>query len=81
MAQQGPNIIDLYEGAVQQMLPTLGGVQPNQLSASTPCTQWNVLNLINHNIKVADFTCGIILSNNTTNPFEVGDPLPPAPAA
>ncbi len=26
MTQQGPNIIELYEAAVQQMLPTLGAV-------------------------------------------------------
>ena len=77
MAQQGPNPIELYEGAVQQMLPTLGGVKPDQLNAATPCTDWTVQNLINHNIKIADFAQGIIQGNNTTNPFDVGDPLPP----
>ena len=77
MTQQGPNVIELYEGAVQQMLPTLGLVKADQLSASTPCTEWNVQNLINHNLKIAEFARGIILGNNTTNPFDVGDPLPP----
>ena len=76
MTQQGPNPIELYEGAVQQMLPTLAGVRADQLIASTPCTEWTVQNLIIHNIKVADMLHGIILGNNTTNPMEVGDPLP-----
>ena len=48
----------------------------NQMQGSTACTEWNVQNLITHNIKIADFVQGIILVNNTTNPFEVGDPLP-----
>lgn len=73
---QAPNIIDLYEGAVQQMLPALGAVTADQLGASTPCVEWTVQNLITHNIKVADYVHGTIQGNNTTNPGEVGDPLP-----
>lgn len=76
MTQQGPNPIELYEGAVQQMLPALAGVRADQLSASTPCTEWTVQNLIIHNIKGADFVHGVIQGNNTTNPMEVGDHLP-----
>ena len=76
MAQQAPNVIELYERAVQLMLPTLAGVKADQLSASTPCTDWSVQNLITHNIKVADFVHGTIQGNNTTNPMEVGDALP-----
>ena len=76
MTQQGPNVIELYEGAVQQMLPTLAGIRADQLSASTPCTEWSVQNLITHNIKVSDYLHGILQGNNTTNPMEVGDPLP-----
>ena len=76
MAQQAPNVIELYEGAVQSMLPTLAAIRADQLSASTPCTEWNVQNLINHNIKTADYAHGILGSNNTANPMEIGDPLP-----
>ena len=76
MAQQGPNPIELYEGAVQQMLPTLAAIKADQLSASTPCKEWNVQNVITHNLKVADYVRGIIQGNNTTNPTEVDDPLP-----
>ena len=76
MAQQGPNVIELYDGAVQQMLPTLGAVKADQFTAATPCTEWNVQNLITHNIKVADYALGLLRGNNTTNPMEVNDPLP-----
>ncbi len=76
MAQQGPNIVELYEAAVQQMLPTLEAVTADQLTNATPCVEWNVQNVIIHNIKVADYVQGIIQGNNTTNPMEVGDPLP-----
>jgi uncharacterized protein (TIGR03086 family) len=76
MTQQAPNVIELYEGAVQLMLPTLAGVRSDQFGVSTPCTEWTVQNLITHNIKVADFVHGTIQGNNTTNPMEVGDPLP-----
>ena len=31
MTQQGPNPIELYEGAVNYMRPILAGVTPNQL--------------------------------------------------
>ena len=76
MTLQGPNIIELYEGAVQQMLPALARVRTDQLGASTPCTEWTVQNLITHNLKVPDFVRGIIQGNNATNPMEVGGPLP-----
>ena len=76
MARQSPNVIDLYHGAVDAMSPTLSAVRADQLTAATPCTDWNVQNLITHNIKIADFVLGIILGNNTTNHFEVGEPLP-----
>ena len=62
MAQQGPNIIELYEAAVQQMLPTLGAVKADQLTAATPCVEWNVQNLITHNIKVTAYVQGLIPS-------------------
>ena len=76
MAQQGPNIIELYEGAVQQMLPALAAIRADQLTSPTACSEWNVQNLVVHNIKVADYVAGVIQGNNTTNPIEVGDPMP-----
>lgn len=69
-------MIELYEGAVQQMLPTLEAIKPDQLTAATPCTEWNVQALINHNIKTTSFVQGIIRGNNTIDTGDVGGPLP-----
>ncbi|MCH8279652.1 MAG: TIGR03086 family protein [Chloroflexi bacterium] len=79
MAQQGPGPIELYEGAIQQMLPILGAVKADQLSGATPCSEWNVQNLINHNIKVAEFIYDVIAETGTADPSvmrAVNDPLP-----
>jgi len=76
MTQQAPNLIELYEAVAQGFRQTLSGVRSDQMSNSTPCTQWNVQNLINHNIKVAEFTHGILTGNITRNPMDVGGPLP-----
>ena len=79
MAQQGPNPIELYEGAIQQILPILSGVQSGQLNSSTPCSEWNVLGLINHNIKVAQFVYDVIAETGAADPSGMGsvsDPLP-----
>ena len=76
---QGPNPIELYEGAIQQILPILGGVKPEQLSASTPCADWNVQALISHNIKVAQFCYDVIAETGAADPSIMGalnDPLP-----
>ena len=79
MAQQMPNPIELHEGAVEKMLPILSGVSADQLSAATPCTQWNVQSLVLHNIKVAEFVYSLISGTGTPNPMdsmEVSGPLP-----
>ena len=47
---QGTDPIELYEAAVQGFRQTLSGVKPDQMQGSTPCTKWNVQNLIIHNI-------------------------------
>ena len=55
MAQQGPNPVELYQGAAQAIVPTVGGVNASQFGSNTPCTDWTVQNLINHNLKVQTF--------------------------
>ena len=76
MAQQMPNPIELYEAAAQGFRQTLSAVKADQMSSSTPCTEWSVQDLINHNIKVTAFAHGVLLENITTNPMEVEGPLP-----
>ncbi len=75
MAQE-LNVIELYEGAVQNMLPILGGIRDDQLTASTPCSEWNVENLVIHNIKVTGFAHGTIRGNNTVDAMDVSGQIP-----
>ena len=78
MAQPGPSPIDIYEAAVQQMLPTLAGIKADQLSSSTPCSEWNVQNLIIHNLRVAEFTNGVLKGTpvDSGEMFLVAQPIP-----
>ena len=76
MAQQGPNPIELYEGAVSGMRPILAGVTSNQLGNTTPCTDWNVQQLISHNITVTGFALGMLQGNITANPMDVSGDIP-----
>ena len=76
MAQQMPNPIELYEAAAQGFRQTLSAIKEDQMSNSTPCAEWNVQALINHNIKVAGFAHGVMLENITVNSLDVAGPLP-----
>ncbi len=77
MTQSGmPNPIELYEGARDYMIPILRGVSSGQLTGSTPCTEWNVQQLINHNILVTEYVHSILTGGPPVNPGEVSGPLP-----
>ena len=76
MAQSGRNPIELYEAAVGFMLPVIAAVRDSQLDDSTPCIEWNVHQLILHNIKVAQAVHSGISGGEPVNPFDVGGPLP-----
>ncbi|MEE8464978.1 MAG: TIGR03086 family metal-binding protein [Dehalococcoidia bacterium] len=52
---QGPNPIEIYQGVAQALIPVFGSVNEGQLSSSTPCIEWTVKNLINHNFNVQTF--------------------------
>jgi len=78
MTEHGtPNLIEVYEAAAQEFRQTLSGVRADQMSNSTPCSLWNVQNLLNHNIRVAGFVRGVLTGNITVNPQDVEGPLPP----
>ena len=81
MSQQGPNPIEAYEATVQLMQPIIAGVKADQLNTSTPCTEWTVQALINHNIKVSQFFNSILTGTGGVNPMEVNVPLPAEGAA
>jgi len=71
-----PNPIELYEGARDYMIPIIGGVQASQLSSSTPCTEWNVKQLINHNLLVAEWIHRTLTGGEGVDPFAVDGDLP-----
>ncbi len=78
MAQQGPNPIEVYQGVAQSIVSTFGNVNASQLSASTPCVEWTVQKLINHNINVQTFLHAT-LTGQTMDPgsmFQVDGPIP-----
>ena len=77
MTQSGmPNPIELYEGARDYMIPIIRGVRSEQLSDSTPCTEWNVQQLIKHNILVTSSAHAMLTGGEAVNPFAVDGPLP-----
>ena len=71
-----PNPIELYEGARDYMVPIIGGVQASQLSGSTPCAEWNVKQLINHNLLVAEMVHRTFTGGEGVDPFAVDGDLP-----
>lgn len=78
MAQQGPNPVEIYQGAAQALVPTVRGVNASQLGASTPCSEWTVQSLIIHNIKVQTFL-NAMLTGSELDPgsmSQVDGPLP-----
>ena len=84
MPQPGtPGPIELYQSAVDFMQPIIAGVRPDQMDLPTPCSEWNVRQIINHNLKVAECTLSLLSGTGFVNPMEVDHPLPSegAPAA
>ena len=80
MTQQGPNPIEVYEAAAQAMQSIVAGVRADQLNAPTPCTEWSVQALINHNINVSQFF-NSLLTGGAAVAMEVSGPLPSEGAA
>ena len=81
MTQSGPNPIEVYEGAAQMMRPIMAGVASSQLSSSTPCTEWNVQQLIQHNLKVSQWVHNLLTGTGSVNPMDVSGELPREGAA
>ncbi len=77
MVQAGkPDPIELYEGARDYMVPILGGIQQSQMTGATPCAEWNVQQLIKHNLLVAEFLLNSLTGGEAGNPFAVDGDLP-----
>ena len=81
MTQKAPNPVELYKGAVQRLLPILAGVKPEQLGDATPCSEWNVQQLMIHTIKAPYRIYGIITGGEYPDINAVDDPIPPEGAS
>ena len=44
--------IEVYQKATDFILPVAFGIGPDQAGLATPCTEWSVLQLVNHNIEI-----------------------------
>ena len=73
--------IEAYEAAAAAMLSTMAGMKAAQLGDPTPCTEWNVRQLINHNLKVSQWAINMLTGGPALNPMDVDDELPSAGAA
>ena len=76
---QTPNPIEVYEASVQQMFPMVAGVKTDQLSSPTPCSEWNVQALINHNLRVQAFVNTVLIGapGDISQIFDVvNEPIP-----
>ncbi len=77
MSQQGmPNLVELYQNAAQGFRKTLLEVKADQMGNATPCSLWNVQQLIKHNINVTGFVREVFAGNVNVNPMDVSGPLP-----
>jgi uncharacterized protein (TIGR03086 family) len=74
----GPNPIEVYQGAAQGLTPVFGAVNSGQLTSSTPCAEWNVKNLMNHNINVQTFLYSSLTGGSVTpgEMYQVDGDLP-----
>lgn len=77
MTLQRPNPIELYESAVQYLLPILAGVRPDQFAASTPCAEWSVQQLTVHTMKTPQRFHSFLTCGDPVDNMSVGDALPP----
>ncbi len=73
--------IEAYEAAAHTMLSTMAGMKAAQLGDPTPCTEWNVRQLINHNFKVSQWAINMLTGGPAINPMDVDDELPGEGAA
>ena len=75
--QQMPNPIELYEAVSQGFAQAIRAVRADQMSNTTPCTEWNVQTLLNHNINVAGVFHGLLTAGPRFDAMEVSGPPPP----
>ena len=71
-----PDPIELYQAAADSLLSVLAGIRPDQLDLPTPCSDWNVRQLINHTIRGVVGAHDMITGGPGIDPMDVSGPLP-----
>ena len=72
--QQMPNPIELYEAVSHGFAQAVRGVRADQMSNATPCTEWNVQALLNHNINVAGTFRRLLTAGPPVDALELSGP-------
>ena len=75
--QQMANPIELYEAVSQGFAQAIRAVRADQMSNATPCSEWNVQALLNHNINVTGTFHRLLTAGPPTDALELSGPLPP----
>ena len=60
MKQQAPNPIEMCEAATKRAHSVLAAVKPGQLTRSTPCSDWNVQQLMDHFVDAAAHVTSVL---------------------
>ena len=58
-----PNPVEIFEHAANRVHEIMAGVRQEQAGESTPCTEWNVRDLMNHVIGGAEVLAGSLEGN------------------
>ena len=65
MAEPGLEPIEIYQGAIDLIMPVVAGIGENQMGLPTPCAEWSVLQLVNHNLAIQSGTLALLTGRGT----------------
>ncbi len=75
MTQQSmPNPVELFGEVVKNTRQIIANVRPDQLSVSTPCSEWDVKALIDHIVGGTMFFAGTLAGEEPGQPSGDGNP-------
>ncbi|MDA0768653.1 MAG: TIGR03086 family metal-binding protein [Chloroflexi bacterium] len=72
--QAMPNPIELYQAAAETTRGIIASIRPDQMSASTPCSEWNVGALVEHLVGGAAFFGASLAGEEPQPPSGGGSP-------
>ena len=67
--QQTLNLVELYEGTTRHVYNILSRIKQDQADSPTPCTEWDVHDLVNHLVGGAEMAAGCLSGNPPNIPF------------